>query len=82
MPKRHNDRKWYSMRTARAYHATEWIKEVHEYRMMKWEPEPLNPLQHETERMTMDHYATKDITSSWKTQKRCFDKYFDAPDKR
>ena len=26
---------------------------------MKWEPAPLNPLQHETEKMTREHYAKR-----------------------
>ena len=80
--KRHNDRQWYCMRTARAYHATEWIKEVHEYRYMKWKPEPLNPLQHESEKMTREHYASKDIVTKWNTQSRCVDKYYGDPNKR
>lgn len=62
--KKHNDKKWYSMRTARAYHATEWIKLVYEYRMMEWKPEPPNPLQHETEKTTKEHYAIRGITSN------------------
>lgn len=79
VPKRHNDKKWYCMRTARAYHATEWVKLVHEYRYMEWKPEPLNPLQHETEKMTMEHYATKGIVSKWSVQQRCVDKYYGDP---
>ena len=62
---RHSRTKWYCMRTARAYRATEWVKVVTEYRLMKWEPEPLNPLQHESEKMTMEHYALKGIDSKW-----------------
>ena len=63
------------MRTARAFHATEWIKLVTEYRLMKWSPEPLNPLQHAGEKMTMEHYATKGIDSKWNIQKRGCQKY-------
>ena len=71
----HSRTKWYSMRTARAYRATEWVKLVMEYRLMKWEPEPLNPLQHENEKMTLEHYATKGVDSKWEVQKRCCNKY-------
>ena len=41
---RHRHNKLYSMRTARATRATEWIKLREEYRLMGWEPAPLNPL--------------------------------------
>ena len=70
------------MRTARAYHATEWVKEVTEYRRMEWEPEPLNPCQHESEKMTMGHYATKGIDSKWQVQSRCCAKYAADPELR
>lgn len=59
VPVHHNERRLYDMRSIRAYHATEWVKLVTEYRLMNWKPEPLNPLQHETERMTKEHYAAK-----------------------
>ena len=55
------------MRTVRSYKATEWVKLVHEYRLMKWKPEPLNPLQHEGDKMTLEHYATRGITAKWIT---------------
>ena len=70
------------MRTARAFHATEWIKLVTEYRLMGWNPEPLNPLQHVGEKMTMEHYATKNIDTQWEVQKRCCLKYAADEDKR
>ena len=66
----------YSMRTARCTRATEWYALVTEYRYMKWPYEPPNPLQHESERMTKDHYATKGIDSVHAIQQRCLDKYF------
>ena len=79
---RHSRTKWYCMRTARAFHATEWIKLVTEYRLMNWSPEPLNPLQHVGEKMTMEHYATKGIDSKWSIQKRCCQKYAADEEKR
>lgn len=41
---RYRANKLYSMRTARATRATEWIMLIEEYRLMGWEPAPLNPL--------------------------------------
>ena len=46
---------------------------------MKWEPAPLNPLQHETEKMTKEHYAKRGCDDEWATQKRCIDKYARDP---
>ena len=82
VPVRHSDKNNYCMRTSRAYRATEWIKLVTEYRLMKWEPEPLNPCQHEQEKMTMGHYATKGVDSKWQVQSRCCNKYAADPEKR
>ena len=78
---RYSDKKMFCMRTARAHRATEWVKIVNEYRFMKWEPEPLNPLQHESEKMTMEHYAAKSGDSKWEIQRRCLQKYANDPDK-
>ena len=40
---RYSQKKMFCMRMARAYRATEWVKEVTEYKRMEWQPEPLNP---------------------------------------
>ena len=79
---RHSRTKWYCMRTARAFRATEWIKLVTEYRLMGWSPEPLNPLQHVGDKMTLEHYATRGIDSQWEVQKRCCVKYAGDEEKR
>ena len=77
---RFSAKKLYCMRTARAFRATEYIKLVTEYRQMKWKPLPLNPLQHESERMTLEHYAAKGVDSAWQVQERCCVKYAANPD--
>ena len=77
---RHSAKKLYCMRTARAFRATEYMKLVTEYRRMKWKPLPLNPLQHESERMTLEHYAAKGVDSAWQVQERCCVKYAANPD--
>ena len=46
---------------------------------MEWEPAPLNPLQHETEKMTKEHYAKRGCDDAWRTQKRCVEKYAQDP---
>ena len=43
---RHSEKRQFNMRSIRAYYATEWVKLVYEYRYMRLEPEPPNPLQH------------------------------------
>ena len=49
---------------------------------MGWEPAPLNPFQHETEKMTKEHYAKRGCDDKWATQKRCVEKYAHSPEKR
>ena len=61
---RHSAKKLYCMRTARAFRATEYIKLVTEYRQMKWEPLPHNPLQHANDSMTLERYAAKGVDSA------------------
>ena len=68
---RYSARKLFSMRTARAKRASDWILVNEEYKLMKWEPRPLNPLQHETEKMTIEHYAKRGSLNVWETQRRC-----------
>ena len=46
---------------------------------MGWQPAPLNPLQHETEKMTKEHYAKRGCDDIWATQKRCVEKYAEDP---
>ena len=36
----------YNLRTVRALRATQFVKLLKEYQVMKWEPMPLNPLTH------------------------------------
>ena len=50
----------YTMRSIRCYHATEWVKTCTEYKVMGWENEPHNPLQHTTPRLAHLTYAEKD----------------------
>ena len=52
---------------------------VTEYRYMKWEPEPPNPLQHKKMDMTLDRYSVKDENQTWKVQMRCVEKYSTVP---
>ena len=46
---------------------------------MGWEPAPLNPLQHETDKMTKEHYAKRGCDDEWATRRRCVDKYARDP---
>jgi len=69
----------YSLRTLRAYRATEWMQLVTEYKIMGWEPLPPNPLQHETDATTKRHYAAKGCDSEWEARKRICEKYYDNP---
>ena len=78
---KHSDVSYYCMRTARAYRATEWVKLVTEYRLMKWTPEPLNPLQHKKMEMTLERYSAKDQDQAWNVQMRCVEKYATDPSK-
>ena len=79
IPVHHSGNRLYNMRSIRSFHATEWVKLVLEYRLMGWTPEPPNPLQHESERMTIDHYATKGVTNKVEVQQRCLRKYANDP---
>ena len=76
---RHKNRKLYSLRTIRAYRATEWVKLVMQYRVMGWKPEPPNPLSHKQWKTTLDNYAAKSSESEWEARRRCFDKYYKDP---
>ena len=57
----HSSNKYFNLRTARCTRATEWYKLVTEYRHMRWTHEPPNPLQHENEKMTKEHYSAKGV---------------------
>ena len=43
---------------------------------MKWEDEPPNPLQHESEKTTKDNYALHGSDNVAQARKRLVDKYF------
>ena len=72
---RHNSKRLYSLRTIRAYRATEWVKLVMEYRIMGWKPEPPNPLSHTQWNTTLANYAAKGCESEYEARRRCFLKY-------
>lgn len=77
IPTTHKPGSFYSLRNIRAYRATEWVKLVTEYKIMKWEPMPPNPLQHESEMTTRRHYAAQGSESEWDARKRIVEKYYD-----
>ena len=72
----------YSMRTVRAYRATEYIRLRAEYRVMQWKPEPPNPLQHLSTKTTLTYYAAQGSDSEWEARRRCVEKYGRDPEKR
>ena len=76
----HTRKKQYSLRTVRALRATEWVRLVMEYRVMKWEPEPPNPLTHTDWSTTLSCYASKGCESTWEARRRCCDKFGNDPD--
>jgi len=49
---------------------------------MGWKPEPLNPLQHKGQKMTLEHYAKSGVDNEWEVQRRCCEKYAGDPAKR
>ena len=63
------------MRTVRAYRATEYIRLRAEYKVMKWTPEPPNPLQHLSDKTTLTYYAAQGSDSQWEARRRCVQKY-------
>ena len=65
----------YSMRTIRALRATEWVRLAMEYKVMKWEPLPPNPLSHTNWKTTLTNYAERDSHDEWQARKRCCEKY-------
>lgn len=76
---RHKNKDEYSLRTIRAYRATEWVKLVMQYRVMGWTPEPPNPLSHTQWKTTLDNYAAKGCESEQEARRRCFDIYYKHP---
>lgn len=72
---RHSDKKQYSLRTVRAFRATEWVKLTMEYKMMGWTPEPPNPLSHTDWKTALTHYASKGCENEWEARLRCCEKY-------
>ena len=75
VPEKNPKKQIYSMRTIRAYRATEYIKLRTEYKVMGWSPSPPNPLQHTNDRMTLDNYAEKGSDNVHEARKRCALKY-------
>ena len=69
----------YSMKSIRKYRATEWVKLVTEYKVMKWHPLPPNPLQHKSASMTLAVYAEEGADNELKARRRCVDKYGGGP---
>ena len=65
----------------RAFRATEYVKLLKEYEIMKWEPKPLNPLAHTDLKMTLAKYAEKGSDSEMAARRRCIDKYYGDKDK-
>ena len=72
----------YSMRTIRAFRATQYVKLKAEYKAMGWKPAPPNPLQHTNDRMTLDNYAEKGSDNIHEARKRCALKYGGNPKTR
>ena len=62
---RYSDKRLFNMRSIRAFRATEWLKLYTEYKVMKWVPEPPNPLTHSTSKTVKDHYATQGSDNVW-----------------
>ena len=62
---RYSAKRLFNMRSIRAYRATEWLKLFTEYKVMKWVPEPPNPLTHTNEKTVKDHYATRGSDNKW-----------------
>lgn len=77
VPMSHAPMKMYNMRTLRAYRATEWMNLVAEYKIMRWEPLPPNPLQHETDKTTKENYALQGSGNELQARKRICEKYYD-----
>ena len=72
---RHNAKKQYSLKSLRAYRATEWVKLFMEYKKMGWKPEPPNPLAHTDMGTTLKNYAMKGCNSEMEASARCIEKY-------
>ena len=69
----------YSLKTVRALRATIWLKLVEEYRVMKWEPAPPNPLAHTDIKTTKERYAEKGADNIYDARLRCVEKYGKIP---
>ena len=54
-----NTKRYYALRTVRALRATQWVELITEYKVMKWEPLPPNPLCHTDISTTLEFYAAK-----------------------
>ena len=71
VPSNPKTKRVYCFRTVRALRATQYIKVCMEYKTMKWEPFPPNPLMHESTKMTIDKYAAKGCENIYEARKRC-----------
>jgi len=76
---RHSVKRLYNLRSIRAFRATEWLKLYTEYKVMKWVPEPPNPLTHSSPKTVIEFYATKGSDNEWQARKRCCEKYKGKP---
>ena len=70
-----SSKRLYNMWSIRAYYATEWVKLIQEFQLIKWEPESPNPLQLESKSMTLQRYDEKGVNSAADTSQRCLNKY-------
>ena len=71
-------RKLYSLRTVRAFRATEYIKLLKEYEVMGWRPEPINPLSHTDLKTTLKYYAETGADEVLAARLRCIEKYYET----
>ena len=60
-----------TLRSIRAKKATDWVKLCAEYKVMGFNDEPSNPLQHETDATTRTYYAEKGSDSMLEARQRC-----------
>ena len=72
----------YSLKTARALKATQWVMLLEEYKVMKWEPHPPNPCLHIKMTTTTERYAQKGIDNVFEARLRCVKKYGSNPSLR
>lgn len=79
---RHSAKRLYNLRSIRAFRATEWLMLYTEYQVMKWVPEPPNPLTHTSPKTVIEFYATKGSDNKWQARKRCYERFKDRPEFR